>query len=250
MSIVPAEWWLDQYIGEGDEVDMSAKLLPLSRTMWTIAVPESAKAQFVSRVPMPSSWFEVSRGLLAVTWACADPPEGDRPKQVTFFTMVENALLNALKGKRWPQGMPNPFILENVVTFRLNTYTMTDMRSHLEEHHAWDTWDREASRKKAGEMSTRAQTEARRANIARAREAAVAANRARGDESAAHVVQVADSGASRKEVAETLGVVESAVAPMVSRAKKRLNAEDLAGMGWGPEYEADAALAEFIRQEA
>jgi DNA-binding CsgD family transcriptional regulator len=235
--IVYLDAWADQYEQLDPEPDYTAKVLPAHpdpdrRGVIVINHPVGTRSFLGFTIPSPSHAVTV-QGTQSVwtqsVWWLGWPVSRDQAREWNTWAHVANALAFHLGGMIADQLVNlDALEAEGLVEYDLRidktTHYLGDLRDYLRERNLWTrqaTFPREV-RQKAGQMTTDAQTAARRRNSATARQAARATNRAKGEARAREILALVEAGLSEEEMAKRLGISSVSVRPAISKARQRL----------------------------
>jgi hypothetical protein len=226
------EEWAFLAFGE-DVPDLAeAELIEVNSDMlrcMAVAHPVGASVPVV--VPEPT--YRMTRGTAQLSlWFLKVPIEKDedKPKPVNAHRMVTAMLAAALGGVPAPY-YPNPLSEpESMERTTAGLSDITTMRIALNKagfaRHRFDLDARRNGGRKAGEMTTEAQTQSRRANLVAAREARQRQQAKQADARARDLVAMAEAGASDAEIAERYGLALASVATTLARARLRVQPQD------------------------
>lgn len=218
----------------GEEVEDSTWSEPLFlanplgdfKTCWAIAVPVGSSRPH--GVVEPNMVFKRSDCEVWV-WYFSTRVRITHEKAYNTYRMIEEALRWALKGRVVLQ-VPNPLVEpENAHLRSTGGYNMIEVRQSLMDAGLFKHRFYGEARHNGGISMSEAKVAAARKNAAKAREAALAANKARGEETARKVLEEAEKS-SVAEMAAAHGITEKSVEKKIARARERLSIEEMVAM--------------------
>jgi DNA-binding CsgD family transcriptional regulator len=240
---------LEKELEGAEEVDLEEILVPAhpdpdAKYLIAVNFPWKNLNKLGTLVPRPS-YTVVDGGTVQAVWMITDPvkvhaddPDANK-KPFHTWKHVSAVLKNVLEGKQVHDKIVNLQAVEHDPMIGLEINYGPQMEFKLKDLKAFwvtkpelkatfykNSYDTDEARRIASMTRTQAQTEARRANMAKRREAAAAANRARGIAKAEKVMALLAEGLTNAQLAEALGISVHSVQTTVARARKTLGLEE------------------------